>query len=627
MKKITLLYDELESETVEDKILPAFGHHLKLKIPFKTDLTIEIERDELVVTYLSDTQLKEFLPIAIEKGWCLGFLPHPDMPNALQGMGVDSKLSEALDHILESETTMKIDVLMANGLPVFNTLVAGESISLISGAMEESQWRVRWEKVKSFFRLFKNLRAQNYIIRVEDDKEGREEIDTAALGVITVLHRKSALLTRKVLEESFINDGMMHVLILAPRSLFGLIDFGIKSFLRTAKSKVLPPHVSHIKTTKIILESPEPINYSADDKLMSAKGIELEVLPKILNIVPGKHLLVTDEVKNNEVFKVHKLPKGEIKEGLLAHPLPLIDHASTEEFKWLFTILRENAKASSSYKVLMVLSTLIATFGLFGNSSPVIIGAMILAPLMSPIISLSMGVLRQNEPLIKESLKAIIIGMLLGYLCALIITWMTPLNVYNNEITSRIRPNLLDLGIAVGSGVAGAYAHAKREVAKTLAGVAIAVALVPPLAVSGIGLGWMDLTVFIGAFLLLVTNLAGMVLAAALTFLLLGYSPVKLARKGLLISLIIVMTISAPLAFGFNQMVKENRIIQKLSGHEIDGKVLREVNVRSIDPLKISLRVVSDTPLDETELAQLKEDIERYLDAEIELEVAVGIIL
>ena len=124
-----------------------------------------------------------------------------------------------------------------------------------------------------------------------------------------------------------------------------------------------------------------------------------------------------------------------------------------------------------------------------------------------------MGLLRQDGQLIRYSLKSIGLGLLLGYLCAILITWMTPLTTVNLQILARVRPNLLDLGIAVGSGIAGAYAHSKKEVAKTLAGVAIAVALVPPLAVSGIGIGWMNWGVFSGALLLLVTNLAGMVLA------------------------------------------------------------------------------------------------------------------
>jgi uncharacterized hydrophobic protein (TIGR00271 family) len=273
----------------------------------------------------------------------------------------------------------------------------------------------------------------------------------------------------------------------------------------------------------------------------------------------------------------------------------------------------------------MFLSTFIATLGLFSNSSPVIIGAMILAPLMAPIISLSMGVLRQDQQLVRYSLKSIGLGLLLGYFCAVLITLVTPLHILNVEIMARTRPNLLDLGVAVGSGIAGAYAHSKKEVAQTLAGVAIAVALVPPLAVSGIGLGWLDWSVFSGALLLLTTNLAGMVLAAALTFLFLGFSPFRLARKGLLVSLILVIVVSAPLAFGFSRMVQETKIVRHLSGHRIDNMILRNVEVRQVNPLRISLRIVAESPMTEDELGEVKREIESLLGEEVELEITVGI--
>ncbi|HSJ66898.1 MAG TPA: hypothetical protein VK921_04460, partial [Anditalea sp.] len=113
MIAITLLYDELEKDTVDEKIAPEFGHNLKMLLAFKTDLKIELGENELFVTYLSDEQLKEFLPIAIEKGWKLGFLPHPKMIHAVAGFGIDSKLKTAIDTILEEKNTVKVDLLMA----------------------------------------------------------------------------------------------------------------------------------------------------------------------------------------------------------------------------------------------------------------------------------------------------------------------------------------------------------------------------------------------------------------------------------------------------------------------------------------------------------------------------------
>ena len=271
----------------------------------------------------------------------------------------------------------------------------------------------------------------------------------------------------------------------------------------------------------------------------------------------------------------------------------------------------------------MVLSTILACLGVFADSSPVIIGAMILAPLMAPIISLSMGVLRQDRHLIRGSIITVLSGMTVAYVFAIGLTFITPINNMNAEITSRIKPNIIDLGIAVISGAAGAYAYSKESIAKTLAGVAIAVALVPPLAVSGIGLAWGELNVFFGALLLLLTNLTGMVLAAALTFLFTGYSPFRLARKGLLISSFVVLSISIPLGYGFFKVVKENRIIQSLNSHEIDGAFLHHVRLEQYDPTTIALDITFyDYPTEE-ELSQIKHEIEQIVGHDVTLNIGI----
>lgn len=195
----------------------------------------------------------------------------------------------------------------------------------------------------------------------------------------------------------------------------------------------------------------------------------------------------------------------------------------------------------------------------------------------------------------------------------------------NSEILSRIRPNLLDLGIAVVSGIAADYAHAKEEIAKTLAGVAISVALVPPLAVAGIGLGWGEWNVFGGAALLLATNLAGIVMAAALTFLVLGFSPFRVAKKGLLISLIFFILVTAPLVFTFRNMVLENRMIQDLSGKRILHGLLRDVKVISLNPLRISATILSEKELKAIDYKEIRQEIETVLGRSADLELKLGI--
>jgi len=288
--------------------------------------------------------------------------------------------------------------------------------------------------------------------------------------------------------------------------------------------------------------------------------------------------------------------------------------------------MRESAKASPSYLTLMVLATLLAVFGLFANSTPVIIGAMILAPLMGPIISMALGTLRQDVALMLVSSRSIAVGTGLAMGCAMVATWFIPLTTINSEIAARISPTLLDLGVAVISGIAGAYAHARAEVAKSLAGVAIAVALVPPLAVAGIGLGWLDLTVFWGAFLLFLTNLVGIVLAAVITFMFLGYSPFHRAKRGLAFTLSLAAILCIPLAIGFGHMVAEHRIVQQLDGVVLDNVKLRDVSVRPGTPLRISLTLVSGSAVDNATMDRVKQRIEQKLQQPVELEIGVKVI-
>jgi uncharacterized hydrophobic protein (TIGR00271 family) len=627
MKGIILIYDDQIENDIEEKVVPLFGHHIKMHVPYLNFKSFDFGSEDFLVCYLSDDQLKEFLPFVTERHCKIGFLPHPELVHARQGFGISGKMETAVEHVLEAENVLSVDVLYANETPVFNNLVIGNSLSLMYGSVTENPVKRFLEKTRNFFRMFKRVKLHRYILdwSTENGDFREKPLETAALGMVVVQHGKSTLLSRRVLEDSFVNDGLMHNLILAPKSVAEMIRFALFGIFYTSKNPRFPSFVSLIKTDRMVISSPQPINFSLDDSLVTAKEIELRVEAKALSIIPGMHLDADEKVTTAKVFKTKGLPTGELREELLKRYLPLTNHATTEEFKWLFKTLRENSETTSSYLVLMALSTLIATFGLFGDSSPVIIGAMILAPLMSPIVSLSMGVLRQDETLIKNCLKAIGFGMVVGYVFAVLITWITPLDFMNSEILARTRPNLLDLGVAAGSGIAGAYAHAKKEIAKTLAGVAIAVALVPPLAVSGIGLGWGNWSVFWGALLLLGTNLAGMVLAGAFTFMLLGFSPFRLARKGLLISVIFVAIISAPLALGFSKMVKENKIVQNLSGKRIESGILRDVRVIQVNPIRLSITIVAEKPFDLSELRLIKKEVIELVGEEVELELTVGI--
>jgi uncharacterized membrane protein len=200
-----------------------------------------------------------------------------------------------------------------------------------------------------------------------------------------------------------------------------------------------------------------------------------------------------------------------------------------------------------------------------------------------------------------------------------------PLSLLTQEMQSRLNPNILDLMVAIISGIAGAYAHAKSEVAKSLAGVAIAVALVPPLSVTGIGIGWGDTEVIYGSFLLFLTNLAGITLAASLTFLILGFSPLKRASKGLALTTLFLVLITIPLFLSFFKFIEQNKIIKQLQTVEnmvLDDQAVR-ISVLSVDLSKetpiVYIETRSTQVLNDRQLLKIKENIDETVHRKIVL--------
>jgi len=621
-----LLYDPAEERIVQDRILPLFqGHEVEAR-PLTTAPAFAQDDPTVLVTYLNDTALTSLVPQAVAGGWRLGLLPHPDMKQARMGFGISARIEEAVTNILSTQEPKPLDLLCCNGRPVFNSVSIGNPYMLSPGIGLPEGRRQRLRRFVHLVRSLRTITVRPFKLTTHMGKT----LDTAALGIVIVQHGRSSVLTRRMLEDSAVNDGMLHTLVLAPRSVGEMIRLLFSSVLLRGSARgggALPESVGHIKARTVTIAGAEPIDYSVDGVPHSARVLECEVSMRVLNLIPGR-LLEVDQAgpEAKERFRVEGLPTGEALGAMAASPLPWIKHATADEFKDLFLVLRENSRFSESYWILTVLSTLLATFGLFADSSPVIIGAMILAPFMAPIVSLAMGVLRLEKPLITACTQTLAWGILLALASSMVLAWLTPLRTVNSEIAARLSPTLLDLGVAVIAGIAGAYAHARAEVARSLAGVAIAVALVPPLAVSGIGIGWADGSVFWGAFLLFLTNLAGIVLAAAMTFLLLGFSPFRRARRGLAFSLLLVGAVSIPLALGFARMVDEHHIIRTLDGWKTEGVVVRDIGVRGGKPLHLSVKLLSDAPIEADRIDRVKREIETVLGREVLLEASTAMV-
>lgn len=624
MPQLILLYDPASEEKVQEKILPLLPKDKVIACPWPIDELPNWPKGTRVVTWLADAELYQFIPQAIEQGWIVGLLPHPAMLEVSKGFKVSSNLDKAIAQLDFTAEPIVVDQLYCNDKLVFNAVSIGDPFGLRASSRKE-KLSSRWRRFKLLVGSLNKVRLRAFTLTTDKDKV----LETAALGMVAVDRGDASAFTRRVVDKVVADDQQLNLLILSPRSLLQAFGFLIASvFFGFLGINRLPKYLGLIKSSGVKIEANQPVTFVVDGQKFKSETIQLRVEPAALCLF-NNLLEVSDSAHQptgKEAFRVQGMPIGEAKRELIAYPLPWIHHAGTDEFKDLFLILKENAKASEVYLTLMVLATLLAVTGLFANSAPVIIGAMILAPLMSPIISLSMGVLRQDTSLIFESGRSLLLGVGLALGFATLMTWFTPLWSINDQIAARLSPTLLDLGVAIISGIAGAYAHSRAEVAKSLAGVAIAVALVPPLAVAGIGIGWFDWTVFWGAFLLFLTNLAGIVLAAALTFMVLGFSPIRLARKGLVVSLIVVVLVSMPLVSSFVRMVDEHNVISSLEGRVFFSAELQDVRVKPGNPLLISTRLLASEPLSLIEVDIIKKGIETELQQEIRLEAILVLV-
>jgi uncharacterized hydrophobic protein (TIGR00271 family) len=215
---------------------------------------------------------------------------------------------------------------------------------------------------------------------------------------------------------------------------------------------------------------------------------------------------------------------------------------------------------------LLILAAGIATYGLLGNSVATIIGAMIVAPLMLPIMGLAFSISIGDSYAIKNSLLislgGIVIAIAVGYLLALPMnSIIQPENI--DQIMIRTSPRLLDLLAALVTGLAGAFAMSRSDVSDTLPGVAIAISLVPPLANVGILLATSNYNLAMGSLLLFITNYFAILLTGAALFGLMGFprvaaldQSVNTRRKGIAIVIVMIFLIALPLGYnGFNIVI------------------------------------------------------------------------
>lgn len=294
---------------------------------------------------------------------------------------------------------------------------------------------------------------------------------------------------------------------------------------------------------------------------------------------------------------------------------------------------RAECKLSARYLFMTAMSGGIAVLGLLLSSPAVVIGAMLLSPLMDPIMGLGFALATGDYKWLRQSAVSLAWGSLMAVgLCAAIV-FLSPLQELTAEIASRTRPNLFDLLVALFSALAGAYAMIRGRDG-TIVGVAIATALMPPLAVVGYGLATLNWTVFSGALLLYVTNLMAIALTAALMARMYGFRTALSDRQTQLQNVIIVVVfvaLAVPLAISLRTIAWEanaSRQIRNevLENFDADAQVANISINWDARPINVDASVMTSTVVPEAE-ARGSRALERILGRPVNLvirQVEVG---
>lgn len=288
----------------------------------------------------------------------------------------------------------------------------------------------------------------------------------------------------------------------------------------------------------------------------------------------------------------------------------------------------------SAFWTMLALSATIAAAGVLGDSTATVIGAMIIAPLSTPIMGIALAAVkgRGSGSVLLASTGAIAV-VAVGVLFSFVLpTGFDP--SANSQITSRVSPGLVDLVAATATGLAGAVALARRDVAAVLPGVAIAISLVPPLAVVGVCLGLGRFAYASGALLLFLSNLVALVLCGIVVFAMLGYVGEAIAtndRPGdrrTRVTLI-VLTIAVVVPLGLNTVLAYVDTAWERSAGDAAENWLQDTpgaSIQGVDVVGSTIRIAVRAPGDLPPAADLLEALDgRIPDGfDVELDTTVG---
>lgn len=270
----------------------------------------------------------------------------------------------------------------------------------------------------------------------------------------------------------------------------------------------------------------EPQSDEADSTLIrllveATKSEEiLNYLESIANLIEGFEVLlfpVQTFIKKETEQAIEEKEKNNENERIK------IERASRQE---LYLAIEGMSQFDFTFMLFIFLSSIVVTIGLIKDSAAIVIGGMVIAPLLGPIIALAFSSILGDYKLARHSLKTVSLGILIALVIAIFFSVLSGIETQNHEFMSRTHVQISDIILALASGAAGALSVLKGG-SGTLVGVMVAVALLPPTIVLGMTIGGGIWSEAIGALLLILANVTSILLSAIAVFTFSGIRPIK----------------------------------------------------------------------------------------------------
>jgi len=303
----------------------------------------------------------------------------------------------------------------------------------------------------------------------------------------------------------------------------------------------------------------------------------------------------------------------------------------------LYRDANERRQFDFIYAAMLIFGSLIALLGLLLNSPAVIIGAMLISPLMGPLLACGLSLALADWHIGIKAGRNLALSIVETIAIAAIATWLSPLQAVTPEIAARTNPNVMDLLIALFSGTAGTLALSSRRQAFTiLPGVAIATAVAPPLATVGYALSTKQSDIARGAALLFVTNMTAIILSAAVVFTMVGFrmrehlatKPPRLVRFRLPIAALLLIGLAVPLVQTLTKAVQQTQLVR--SARTAFETISREELHSSPSSLSVaihedrtSIRAILPTReyIPPDKISSLETELEKRLGRKVELHI------